>query len=137
MRSHTIRFAFRHSGLFWPPRWWACCGSPRCCGSWAPRRRCCPTPPEYFRVYFGGVSTIILYNMCMAIMQALGDSIRPLFYLLSPGWTGTNRQRPFENHKKDASTPPTNCTKGRFRICKDFQSLKKTLQSGTIFSILV
>ena len=40
-----------------------------------------PYSLEYFRVYFGGVSTIILYNMCMAIMQALGDSIRPLFYL--------------------------------------------------------
>ena len=40
-----------------------------------------PYSLQYFRVYFGGVSTIILYNMCMAIMQALGDSIRPLFYL--------------------------------------------------------
>ena len=40
-----------------------------------------PYSLEYFRVYFGGVSTIILYNMCMAIMQALGDSIRPLYYL--------------------------------------------------------
>ena len=59
-----------------------------------------PYSLEYFRVYFGGVSTIILYNMCMAIMQALGDSIRPLFYLLSPGWTGTNRQRSFEDHKR-------------------------------------
>ena len=27
----------------------------------------------YFRIYFGGVSTIIMYNICMAIMRALGD----------------------------------------------------------------
>ena len=28
-----------------------------------------------------GVSTIILYNICMAIMRALGDSVHPLYYL--------------------------------------------------------
>lgn len=46
------------------------------------------TPPDvlpyslaYFRVYFGGVTTVILYNICMAIMQALGDSLRPLYFL--------------------------------------------------------
>lgn len=36
----------------------------------------------YLRVYFGGVSTVIIYNMCMAIMRALGDSVRPLYYLI-------------------------------------------------------
>lgn len=40
-----------------------------------------PYSLRYFRVYFGGVATIILYNICMAIMQALGDSLRPLYYL--------------------------------------------------------
>ena len=36
----------------------------------------------YFRIYFAGVSTVILYNICMAIMRSLGDSIHPLYYLL-------------------------------------------------------
>lgn len=36
----------------------------------------------YFRIYFAGVSTVIMYNICMAIMRALGDSIHPLYYLL-------------------------------------------------------
>ncbi len=36
----------------------------------------------YLRIYFAGVSTVIMYNICMAIMRALGDSIHPLYYLL-------------------------------------------------------
>ena len=40
-----------------------------------------PYSLAYFRVYFGGVTTIIVYNICMSIMQALGDSLRPLYYL--------------------------------------------------------
>lgn len=36
----------------------------------------------YFKIYFGGVTTIILYNICMSIMQALGDSRHPLYYLI-------------------------------------------------------
>ena len=40
-----------------------------------------PDALVYFRIYFGGVSTIIMYNICMAIMRALGDSLHPLYYL--------------------------------------------------------
>lgn len=40
-----------------------------------------PYSLQYFRVYFGGVTTIVLYNVCMSIMQAQGDSLRPLYYL--------------------------------------------------------
>lgn len=36
----------------------------------------------YFRIYFGGVSTIIMYNICMSIMRSLGDSVHPLYYLM-------------------------------------------------------
>ena len=36
----------------------------------------------YFRIYFAGVSTVILYNTCMAIMRAVGDSLHPLYYLI-------------------------------------------------------
>lgn len=36
----------------------------------------------YFRIYFAGVSTVIMYNICMAIMRALGDSLHPLYYLI-------------------------------------------------------
>lgn len=41
-----------------------------------------PDSLMYFRIYFGGVSTIIMYNFCMAIMRALGDSLHPLYYLV-------------------------------------------------------
>lgn len=41
-----------------------------------------PEALTYLRIYFGGVSTIIMYNIGMAIMRALGDSIHPLYYLL-------------------------------------------------------
>ena len=36
----------------------------------------------YFQIYFAGVSTVILYNICMSIMRALGDSLHPLHYLI-------------------------------------------------------
>lgn len=41
-----------------------------------------PYSLTYFRIYFGGVFTVILYNICMAIMRALGDSLHPLYYLI-------------------------------------------------------
>ena len=41
-----------------------------------------PYSLEYFRIYFGGVSTVILYNICMSMMQALGNSRSPLHYLM-------------------------------------------------------
>ena len=41
-----------------------------------------PHSLAYFRIYFGGVFTVILYNICMAIMQSLGDSLHPLYYLM-------------------------------------------------------
>lgn len=36
----------------------------------------------YFSIYFAGVSTVIMYNICMSIMRSLGDSIHPLYYLV-------------------------------------------------------
>lgn len=41
-----------------------------------------PHSLAYFRIYFAGVSTVILYNICMSIMRALGDSLHPLYYLI-------------------------------------------------------
>lgn len=41
-----------------------------------------PAALTYFRIYFAGVSTVIMYNICMAIMRALGDSLHPLYYLI-------------------------------------------------------
>ena len=35
----------------------------------------------YFRIYFAGSATVILYNVFTSIMRALGDSIHPLYYL--------------------------------------------------------
>lgn len=40
-----------------------------------------PNSKAYFSIYFAGVSTVILYNICMSILRALGDSIHPLYYL--------------------------------------------------------
>lgn len=41
-----------------------------------------PYSLTYFRIYFAGVSTAIMYNICMSIMRAVGDSIHPLYYLI-------------------------------------------------------
>ena len=47
------------------------------------------TPPEvapqaavYLRIYFAGISGLLLYNMGSAIMRAVGDSRTPLFFLV-------------------------------------------------------
>jgi len=40
-----------------------------------------PNSQTYFGIYFAGVSTVIMYNICMSILRALGDSIHPLYYL--------------------------------------------------------
>ena len=41
-----------------------------------------PSAVEYFRYYFCGALALILYNICRGIMSALGDSKRPLYYLI-------------------------------------------------------
>ena len=41
-----------------------------------------PEAISYFRYYFLGVSAVILYNTCKSIMNAMGDSKRPLYYLI-------------------------------------------------------
>lgn len=41
-----------------------------------------PESVKYFRTYFCGVTTIVFYNVCKSIMNAVGDSRRPLFYLI-------------------------------------------------------
>lgn len=35
----------------------------------------------YLRIYFAGVSGLMIYNMCAGIMRAVGDSMRPFLYL--------------------------------------------------------
>ncbi len=41
-----------------------------------------PQAIEYFRCYFGGVLCMIIYNTCTGILNSLGDSKRPLYYLI-------------------------------------------------------
>lgn len=50
------------------------------------------TPPEvlplatlYLRIYFLGMVATMLYNFCSAILRAVGDTQRPLYYLLFSG----------------------------------------------------
>ena len=47
------------------------------------------TPPEilpysvqYFRFYFAGILATVMYNLCMGILRAVGDSKSPLYYLI-------------------------------------------------------
>lgn len=40
-----------------------------------------PQSITYFQIYFAGSITIVMYNMFMSIMRALGDSLHPLYYL--------------------------------------------------------
>ena len=41
-----------------------------------------PDAVDYFRYYFMGALALVLYNICRSIMNALGDSRRPLYYLI-------------------------------------------------------
>ncbi len=41
-----------------------------------------PDAVQYIRVYFLGSLGLVLYNSCMGIMQAVGDSKHPLYYLI-------------------------------------------------------
>ncbi len=41
-----------------------------------------PDAVEYIRVYFLGSLGLVMYNACMGIMQAVGDSKHPLYYLI-------------------------------------------------------
>ena len=38
---------------------------------------------EYVRIYFAGILTIVLYNTANGIFQAIGDSRRPLYFLIA------------------------------------------------------
>jgi putative MATE family efflux protein len=41
-----------------------------------------PLSTQYLRIYFGGVSGLIMYNTFSGILQASGDSRHPLYYLI-------------------------------------------------------
>ncbi|MDY3868739.1 MAG: MATE family efflux transporter [Pyramidobacter sp.] len=41
-----------------------------------------PNSTLYFRIYFGGILALMMYNCACGILQAVGDSRHPLFYLL-------------------------------------------------------
>ncbi|MCH3972124.1 MAG: MATE family efflux transporter [Oscillospiraceae bacterium] len=41
-----------------------------------------PQSVTYFRYYFCGALAIVMYNICTSIMNAVGDSKRPLYYLI-------------------------------------------------------
>ena len=41
-----------------------------------------PDAIEYFRYYFLGALALVMYNVCRSVMNALGDSRRPLYYLI-------------------------------------------------------
>lgn len=36
----------------------------------------------YLRIYIGGISGLLIYNVCSGILRAVGDSTRPLFFLI-------------------------------------------------------
>lgn len=42
-----------------------------------------PDSITYFRLYFAGGIGIVMYNTCMGIFQAVGDSRHPLYYLIT------------------------------------------------------
>ena len=41
-----------------------------------------PEAISYFRYFFFGILAVVMYNTCKGIMNALGDSRRPLYYLI-------------------------------------------------------
>ena len=41
-----------------------------------------PNSISYFRFYFLGAIFVVMYNICVGILQAVGDSKHPLYYLI-------------------------------------------------------
>ena len=41
-----------------------------------------PAAAEYLRIYFCGISGVLLYNIGAGILRAVGDSTRPLYFLI-------------------------------------------------------
>lgn len=41
-----------------------------------------PEASSYLRIYFAGIAGLLIYNMGSAILRAIGDSRRPLFFLV-------------------------------------------------------
>lgn len=39
----------------------------------------------YLRIYFLGMTVVMIYNFCSSILRAVGDTKRPLYYLLAAG----------------------------------------------------
>lgn len=37
---------------------------------------------RYFQIYFAGITAIVMYNIAVGILQAVGDSFHPLLYLI-------------------------------------------------------
>lgn len=48
-----------------------------------------PEAVEYLRIYFLGVSGLLLYNIGAGILRAVGDSTRPLYFLIFSALTNT------------------------------------------------
>ena len=48
-----------------------------------------PAAAEYLRIYFWGVSGVLLYNIGAGILRAVGDSTRPLYFLIFSTITNT------------------------------------------------
>lgn len=44
-----------------------------------------PLATLYIRIYFAGISAMMVYNFGAAILRAVGDTRRPLYYLLAAG----------------------------------------------------
>ncbi|MCR4904359.1 MAG: MATE family efflux transporter [Butyrivibrio sp.] len=42
-----------------------------------------PQSVTYFRIYFAGATSFVMYNICVGILQAAGDSKHPLQYLVT------------------------------------------------------
>ena len=57
------------------------------CSGWLLKK--ISTPPDvfeeadlYLKIYFGGISGLLIYNMGGAVLRAMGDSRRPLYFLI-------------------------------------------------------
>lgn len=46
-----------------------------------------PEALAYLRIYFAGAVGLVLYNICTAVLRAVGDSTRPLFVLIFCAFT--------------------------------------------------
>ena len=63
-------------------RWWACCSCTRCWKCWTPPPEIIDEAYSYIQPIAQYVVVMFAYNLCAALLRAVGNSVMPLVFLI-------------------------------------------------------